>query len=493
MGAGTNVVGFGGGLARGLANVFSRKRQTDQEQANIAQQRKDRIFGAILPVLMENAQEPADLQPFFESHYPEMFGTTGKGKKGGSPFDQLAQFIGPALGGGGSTDDQGPPVPADVAATMPAAPAQPAQRTLLGVPVLSNEQKIDREVRTKTAVSEGLMKRAETVILPALKAVDPDATIYDAMRILGVRADAPQDRTITPAKLFQDQLTRKATELGRALTAEEVGQLRKQWEENGGANGIYRFGQDREALAKSIFDKPFGNLTQQESAIVIREEQAMLGKEAESRASGTGQGRFTAPADLRTAQQTGVPVGTSAADVAGQAVPTQPQAERRRSVETLKTELSNIKNLLGVLPKEGELGALAPGAAYALRRRNPAYRNDIAKLESAINNVVNVMARSVGEQRGTQTERDALRAEAAIAQIRDAFLTGDTQESANARIDQSLLVLDSILNALPATPVQTKTPTDGKPKGSAPAGGPTGMTMKDGKLYINGVLMPGQP
>lgn len=508
MGAGIGVAGLGGGIAKGLSRILLNNREIERDQANRDQSRKDQMFMSILPTLMQNATSVADLEPFLAGHFPEVFGEPGKPRKGKGPsaMDQIAPFLEPVLGGGqssmpGATDRD--PItgrPVEPTATPTATPqAQPnfsaetEQRTLFGVPVLSEEQKVSREVNKQVSISEGLMRRAETVILPTLRALDPDATIYDAMRILGVRADAPMDRTITPSKLFQDFLVKRAKELGREMTADEVMKARKDWESSGGASGAYRFGVDREAISKSVFGKNFGDLTPQEAAIVMREEKTMLEGESKARATGAGQGKFETPADLKTAQATGVPVGTSAADVKGQAVPTIAQADRRRSVEALQESLQHIKTLLGPLPKQDELAGLLPGAVYAMRRRSPEYRNQIAALESAVNNVVNVMARSVGEQRGTQTERDALRAEAAIVQIRDAIIEGDTQESAAIRIDESLRTLNNILGSIPATPTPTTAPKDAAPKTPAPAASPGGMTIgPDGKLYIDGKLVPGQ-
>ena len=224
-------------------------------------------------------------------------------------------------------------------------------------------------------------------------------------------------------------------------------------------SSVYRFGQDREAIAKSIFNKRFAELTSGEAGIVIREEQGMLRAEGQARAEGTGQGRFNTPADLSTAQQTGVQVGTTPAQVAGQNVPTTDDRERRRGVEELKTTLEDIRDrLLVALPKQDELAGLLPGAALQIRRRSPQYREAIGQLEAAVNQIVNVNARVVGQQRGAQTERDALRAEAAIVNLNTRLTDpaqGDTQESAAARINETQVILDRILGQLPETPVPT--------------------------------------
>lgn len=220
------------------------------------------------------------------------------------------------------------------------------------------------------------------------------------------------------------------------------------------STNMLRFGVDREAIARAQFGRDFKDLSQAEAQQVITTEQEQLRLEAVQRRLGTGQGALEAPITPSVSQQTGLPIGAPGTAFVGQAVPTMPQQDRRRSVDTLKTELIHIKaDLLGVLPKSGELGGLAPGAVLMVRRRLPQYRTQVARLEAALNNVVNVVARSVGEQRGTQTEQDALRAEAAIVNLRETFLRGDTQESAAARIDETMAVLDQILSRLPAQPV----------------------------------------
>lgn len=234
------------------------------------------------------------------------------------------------------------------------------------------------------------------------------------------------------------------------------------------------FGVDREALARSMFGRPFSGLNQEESAAVITAEQDQLRREAYQRTIGVGQAGMDKPADLNTARENNVPVGTTPNQVGGQLVPNQAVVDRGRSVQTVRDQLEHIRTLLAPLPKSDELAGLAPGAAYAVRRRSPQYREQIAALESAVNNIVNVMARSVGEQRGTQTEQDALRAEAAIVQLRDQFLAGDTQESAGRRIDESIAMLDQLLTRLPQPPVPTPTPGASATPPPAPTTPPPG-------------------
>lgn len=468
MASAAGALGFGGGLAKGLASALLQNRERSDRLAREEAEANFRQFQALNPVAFQAAAETGDwatYENFLQGYFPEL----GKSaKKTGFSFQDLGPLLSapglqePTAVGAGQT-----PAAAGVAGTeavptgitpppgaapetalipsrtavSPATPAtQPAQSSFLGFQMLTPEQRRERAITEQTETESGVATARVNVarrLLPELKKIDPSITLEDALRYVS------KGELITPTS--------------RAA-----------------ANQIYRYGVDREALAKSLFSKPFDQLTQQEAEIVIREEQQMLQAESQARGTGTAQARFEAPVDIPTAQSTGVPVGTRASQVAGQAVPTTQQTDRRKSVEEMQENLTFIRdNLLGVLPKDTELGGLAPGAVYTVRRRLPRYRAEIAKLESAINNVVNVMARSVGEQRGTQTERDALRAEAAIAQIRDALLTGDTQESATARINESLRVLDGILGRLPAAPVARPGGT-GQPASSRVGGSPTG-------------------
>jgi hypothetical protein len=221
-----------------------------------------------------------------------------------------------------------------------------------------------------------------------------------------------------------------------------------------------RFGVDREALARAKYGKDFRDLSQTEAADIITQEQDQLRREGYNRTLGTAQGKMDSPADLDASRLNNVPVGTTPNQVQNQVVPQQAIVDRHRSISQLREQLGRITGdgtpnnpgMLGVLPKNDSLGGLAPGVALAAARRMPSTRAQVAQLESAINNIVNVIARSVAEQRGTQTEKDAERAEAAILSLRDQFLKGDTQESAKARIDETLVVLDQILSRLPPVP-----------------------------------------
>lgn len=241
-----------------------------------------------------------------------------------------------------------------------------------------------------------------------------------------------------------------------------------------------RYGVDREALARAKYGKDFKDLNQEQAADIVTQEQDQLRKENYNRELGKGQGQMDSPADFNTSRLNNVPVGTTPNQVQNQVVPQQAIVDRHRSISQLKEQLGRITGdgtpenpgMLGVLPKNADLGGLAPGVALAAARRMPSTRAQVAQLESAINNIVNVIARSVAEQRGTQTEKDAERAEAAILSLRDQFLKGDTQESALARIEETKVVLEQILSRLPPIPVVGAPP----PGAGTPPPGPNVIT-----------------
>lgn len=234
------------------------------------------------------------------------------------------------------------------------------------------------------------------------------------------------------------------------------------------------YGVTREALAREMFGRNYGELDQTQAAEVMQAEQKYLSSSAYNRTAGATpaliQRELTMPADLKTAQSTGVPVGTTPSQVGGQAVPTMPQQNQRRNLSNVSTQLAHIqKELLGVLPREGELAGLAPGLALSVRAKY-SDRVRIARLQAAVNDIVSTVARNVNESRGTETEMDANRAYSAVVQVRDNWaniLSGDTQESAAARIEETQKVIQQILNNLPAQPTPTGPGVGAPPPGAA--------------------------
>lgn len=215
------------------------------------------------------------------------------------------------------------------------------------------------------------------------------------------------------------------------------------------------YGQDREALALETYGKKFADLEPAEVADVMAKAQALIRTTATNRAEGTNAAIMTKPIGVSEAQRTNTAVGTTPAQYAGQEIASTQEQDRRRSVETVRTQLDHISTLLGALPKSTDLAGLAPGAALAIRRRAPGTRAQIAQLESAVDNIIATLSRTVQENRGAQTENDATRAYNTVVALKGRLLdplAGDTQESAAARIAETKAALDQVLSRLPGTP-----------------------------------------
>lgn len=265
------------------------------------------------------------------------------------------------------------------------------------------------------------------------------------------------------------------------------------------------YGQDREAIAKAKYGKQFKELDQAQAADVMQEEKTTLTGKAKARGAGAGQAAFEKPIGVSEAQRTNTQVGSSSANYQGQEIPSEVEQGRLRSVANVKSQLQHVQTLLGVLPKKTELGGVAPGATLAIRRRSNATREQVAALESALDGIIATLSRTVQDNRGSQTEQDASRAYNTVVAMKASLLdplAGDTQESAAARINETLKYLDIVQGTLPGAPtptpgVGTAPPGPGggvKPSLSAPpkptsasaGAGPAGFTMVGGQLYKDG-------
>lgn len=452
MGKGSGALGFGAGLAKGLAGGYLRNIETKRaaEQKKADQERQNDI--AMLQWTLQQGTETGDFsaaQQVLTRLDPSL---ANKFKKEGSPFEHLAPLLTQGNAAWGQTEQpdssvadylsgqvgQGPSTP-----SPPAPNAQQSQGrwTFGGTPLMSPDERVGQEVKTLETTTRAKVDLARRM-LPILQQADPTATMDDALAAVGIKTASASAR----------------------------------------ANGVFRYGVDREALAKGLYNKRFDDLTLEEAQVVLAEEKTMLEAEAKSRGTGTADARFNARIDIPTAQTSGQPVGTRASDLAGQGVPPLAIVERRRSLEAIKDSLGRVRELIGVLPSETTLSGVAPGGVLAARRRmntdsglkgtdgKPmSYRTAIAQLEAVIENMVNVLARSLAEQKGSQTEKDAERAYNAVVNLKAGLtnpLGGDTQESALARIDETYAGLERVIASLPTAPVPKK---DAAPTGAKAA------------------------
>lgn len=271
MGAGAGTAGFGAGLARGLASILVQRRQDDQAATQRQEQRHTQTLLGLLPTIIERAQSYDDVQPFIEQIIQGAGGAPTGGKKGkrasGSaaggaldPHAILSQVLAPALGAGATgaaTGAGGPPSPAasspgagtpprasaapatdpffqppvastgqdpapgggGAPTTTPAAPASPARQSLMGVPLLNDEELATRATNRQAASEQALAERRVGIardLYQRLKDVDPDFTLRDAMRAAGFTLDTermfaprpigdPVESTAVPGEAVDEQ------------------------------------------------------------------------------------------------------------------------------------------------------------------------------------------------------------------------------------------------------------------------------------------------
>lgn len=524
---------FGGGFASGLAQALAESRQrADRERDRTIQNN-----WKLLSIALDSGQLGGieDLQPFLDTMDLGFPKAKGKGKGGLNPQQHVSNMLGQIMqaGKGGPVrgESQGPLVPTgrpewtnqpqvagpDDAGNMYPVPnleskplavpqAQPGPATrpsLMGIPILTQEQAADRRLGLEATNTLAKVKMVRERIYPALKATDPNATLEDAFAVAGIRMPSsltgrPQsvagEATGPDGKVYQTYAIFNGRQYIDPDTGAPIPDFRPR-----ATTGSRSLGTALEAAAQELYNRPASQLTGEE--LTKAQERANLNAgnrttaTTTARVTATNQGVLDKPADFSTSRESNVPVGTTPREAMGQQVPTQEQVDRLRGLMDIKTNIEELlapddtgQSLLSVLPSKEGLEGLAPGAAYRLRKVQPAYRERVAKLEARVNSLVNVLARTVAEARGTQTEQDAERAYKAIVDLQGRIFSGDTQESAEARVKETLRLLDTLMKSAPkpVTPdaSQRRSPNPTKP---APATGATGAVMRDGHLFINGV------
>lgn len=536
---------FASGFTRGLVNVLNQKRQ----EKVAAQDRQQKNAQAALHFLVESGQlgDIADAGPIADLAFG--FGDAAGGKKAKAPKGQadpqqlVSSLLGPALANAKAAGTPGGPFPSagaatpamdtfanapGVASTPPTPgvtqategdPAQAGRRTIFGVPVLSREEALTRDVTRKVGAEErttlARVEMARNRILPMLRSIDPTATLDDALAVIGIdmrRAGGLTGSAARPQSIageLPDGTPAFAVfRNGRYYDADTdlpIDGFRPRTTTGSASLGIYA-----ERAAKMITNPATGRpfLSANEAARAgmmdaVNAKAAELQKtDAQERREGTGIGAFNSPTTIPQSQTTGVPVGVTGPQVVGQVVPTQDQNNARRTYEVLTGDMQRLlgdgtpanPGLLGVLPSKDDLAGLAPGAVMAARRRLNSYREDIRRLQSVVDSMVNDLARYRG-QRGAQTEGDVNRAYNALVQLQTALtdpLGGDTRESARAAIEEARAGLERV--ARTQTPVVVPNrPATAQPSGSPQKGDFVGNVYtgerrtdpKTGKVYGN--------
>jgi len=201
-------------------------------------------------------------------------------------------------------------------------------------------------------------------------------------------------------------------------------------------------------------------------------------------ASGTGSGQAAIntaggmPIGPGEAAVQGVSAGTSIAGL-GQRVPLMPdQRQRLNAASEIEGNLNGVQGdpknpsmedlIRSVFPAGGGLqGSFKTGTTllYKAHTGDPAYN----ALDARVWLLLSKVSRVVSSERGASSENDAKRAEAALAQLKNGFFSGTTQETALARVQE-------LRNAL----VAVRAAIEG---GGGGAGGGVAVVGKDGVTY----------
>ena len=518
------AIGFGSGISRGLANVFAQDRQNTITREREREDRDRQNAVVLIDHLFKSGrvQDYADLEPLMDVALGLRGGKKGQNTK---THQMLAAALAPTFGGGSGGTGTGPDPdrilgapPSGSEAPSPPAPGQPPstvsstgeitglapqpgaadaappqatpspgaappgatrplETSLGGIRLRTDEGMAEAAIELEQRKYEAQAKRARE-IYESFKDVDKDFTLRDAMRAAGFDVDVYRGSrgsgSISQFGSFGAYLAQKQAEKAQAgdpspLTSDEILAGRTEFYAANRSMGV-----NREALARAEYGAAFAELTPEQQQAVIKREVALIGDQSYARGynttAATEQAQFAAPIDATTAKATNLPVGTSAADVAGQTILTDAEQKVVSSLGGVADTIRDIRNRLvpAALPKTSELtGTLTAGPAYQYRKR-VTHTKEIAALESAVANTVNALARA-REQSGAQTEPDIRRAEQALVTIQTSLLNGDTIETAQARIDESLKILEEVTARLPkqATPV---TPPGGGTRPPRPGG-----------------------
>lgn len=180
MAGGAGALGFGGGIAKGLARVFGQHREQTREDTRRKEDQDFRADSAILPVLLQHAQETGDYSRAEEVLYRWHPDLEKRFKKEGSPFQALGPLLAnpalqaqssPPVGTTSQAFEQEPPPPITPTRVAGVPPEPP--KTFLGMPVLSQEQRLAREDQsTDTAAKIRLARKLASEGMPLGEAFD---------------------------------------------------------------------------------------------------------------------------------------------------------------------------------------------------------------------------------------------------------------------------------------------------------------------------------
>lgn len=343
--SGAGIAGFGGGFGQGLASVLLNKREQDREQQNIEAQRNDRFLQTMLPLVIDQAEDPAQVIQWLKTQQPGTF----KGKQGQDKAAFFSQMLAPALGRKSATQQQdasstrtasGIPMPTG-AQPMPQAggpmsgpagggvaqppvqrptimpapqiglqgPAPPAQgtpqATFNGIPLMSRDQKLSRAVTEQTALA-GVNDEAKLAFARRLLSSGVVSSMDEAMDRAGLHR--PYSAGMRPQSV--------AGELADGTPAFGVFMNGQYVDPNTGqpiegfrprtSTGSRTLGGDREALAIEKFGKPASQLNPVQMAEVNRDLPDYVRRIAEGRGRGAGDAALeTERGKLATPEEAG--------------------------------------------------------------------------------------------------------------------------------------------------------------------------------------------
>lgn len=327
--------GFGGAFIQGLTSAL----ETGRERKYRDQQRKQQSALSAANFLLGSGQvtDVADLEPILSVAMPEVFGDT-KGKKGGKGQPavdhkgMVSQVLSSVLQGnagglqvpppaGAATPSpargpmfEGPipqsgegadPLPAKPLPSGLPSPGAPPRRMLGGVPLLSPEEVSQR------GVDQGIQKTEQEInakvglarkLLPTFQAIDPKFTLEDAMMAVGLKAQTNQAvrlqqvRGMVDGKETFGVFDPRTGEYSSPETGEPIRGFTPLT-----ANSTYHYGVDREAAAKRLFGKSYGESSTEERAKA--DELVNQNAGAKAGATTTGRAEASAKAPLSTPQR----------------------------------------------------------------------------------------------------------------------------------------------------------------------------------------------
>lgn len=515
--------GFGGAFLQGLTGALAAGRERKQQQ----EQRRQQNALAAVNFLMNSGQvgDIADLEPILSTAIPEVFGdTTGKGKKApkGQPAvdhkGMITQVLSSALGGnmgsiqipdagvgndlpsqGGITGTlpRGPmftgPIPqsgegADPLPSKPLSSGLPSpgatpRRTLGGVPLLTPDEASQRAVDRETRQSEQQITAKVNLarrLLPTFQAIDPKFTLEDAMASVGLKTQRDTGAT-TRYQQVRGMVDGKETfGVFDPSTAQYLDPTTK--EPIAGfapltANSTYHYGVDREAAAKRLFDKGYGELTSEQRTAADKLVNENAGAKAGATTTARAQAEATAPlssadrfAKTRELQgdwrKVSAPAEESKRSLARMEIGLRRfKDDPTGAAETIRVGFEKILDPSSVV-REGEYAR--QGNGLSLLQMMEGYRQRLIEGGGSI--PYDVLAGMVetarqfdeGQRMWTDLERDRI---------------GRLAQTQN-------LPEDAIFGSAAAQAAGTvKAPTEKKPEAGATI---PGYTWKDGALYLNG-------